>query len=235
MGIDTILADHRSLTAERRRDVMRMRLIRAALYVFATRGRGGVVIADVIKAADVSRGTFYNYYRSTENLLADACHELSAEVVLTAAEATVGIASYDARFAAGVHHVLAMVEPYPVFGHFVGHLGIGLYAPQLDLTTLVRAMLAEGQAAGCFAFSDLSATCDMIEGSMIAAIAHHAPTAQYRRAVVEGLLRMLAVPAARAEDLAALTYPPVVLPAEALLSVAQNDADMIQQQEVDNA
>lgn len=225
MGIDALLADHRTLTAERRRDAMRMRLIKAAIHVFATRGRAGVVIADVIKAASVSRGTFYNYYRTTEDLLADACHELSEEVVISAFEATDHIPDMQAKFAGGLQVMLATADTYPVFARFVGMLGFGPDAPQFDVTKLLRAGLAEGQANGDFSLIDIEASSDVIAGALVFAIARAERGAAYRRAVVSSLLRGVGVPVDRADILSQALPPPVTLPADALLSVAQAHAN----------
>ena len=225
MGIDSLLADHRSLTAERRRDAMRMRLIKAAISVFATHGRAGVVIADVIKVAGVSRGTFYNYYRTTEEILADACHELSEEVVISALEATEGTPDMVTQFAACLHHVLATADAYPVLAHFVGTLGLGPNAPQFQVDKLLSACLAEGHAAGEFDIIDPEASADTIAGATIYAISRAGRGPQYRCAVVSGLLRGVGIPVSRADALSHAIPPPVVLPPDALLSVAQSHAD----------
>lgn len=239
MGIDVILENHRSLTAERRRDAMRMRLINAAISVFATRGRSGVVIADVIKAAKVSRGSFYNYYRTTDDLLADACHELSEEVVLASVEATQDLSDHVLRFAAGVHYVLATADAYPVFGQFAGNMGFGARAPQLDLSVMLRALMTEGREAGVFNIPDLAATCDMIEGTIVRAVARISaegpPADSYHHAIVATVLRGLGVDATRADRVARIDRPVVVLPPEALLAVAQQDADTTITHEVRDA
>ena len=47
---------------------MRLRIIEAALRVFAEKGPDVAVIDDFIHAAGVARGTFYNHFRTTEDL-----------------------------------------------------------------------------------------------------------------------------------------------------------------------
>jgi AcrR family transcriptional regulator len=60
---------------------MRVRLIEAALHVFAEKSADAAVIDDVIKAAGVSRGTFYNYFRTNEELMAAVLHAVGDEIL----------------------------------------------------------------------------------------------------------------------------------------------------------
>jgi AcrR family transcriptional regulator len=60
--------DRRSLRAERKRHERRDAILRAAEKVFSTRGYPDASIADVIDAAQISRGTFYLYFDSKDAL-----------------------------------------------------------------------------------------------------------------------------------------------------------------------
>src|SRR5512132_2006693 len=54
---------------ERRRLETRERIFRAALRLFAQRGFLATKIGDITEAADVGKGTFFNYFPSKEHLL----------------------------------------------------------------------------------------------------------------------------------------------------------------------
>ncbi len=71
--------DHRTRVAAARGARMHHKLVESALLVFAEKGVDASVIEDVIAAADVSRGTFYNYFRTTGELFAAAIQELGNE------------------------------------------------------------------------------------------------------------------------------------------------------------
>lgn len=60
--------NHRTIVGRQRRAKTEDRILRSALQVFAHKGTHAV-IGDFIKAAGVARGTFYNYYRSTDELV----------------------------------------------------------------------------------------------------------------------------------------------------------------------
>ena len=55
---------------ERRRTEIRERLFRAALRLFAERGFMETTVEDITEAADVGKGTFFNYFRTKEHVLA---------------------------------------------------------------------------------------------------------------------------------------------------------------------
>ncbi len=55
---------------ERRRIVTRERIFRAALKLFAQRGFVATTIENITEAADVGKGTFFNYFPSKEHVLA---------------------------------------------------------------------------------------------------------------------------------------------------------------------
>lgn len=55
---------------ERRRSETRERIFRAALKLFAERGVAGATVEDITEAADVGKGTFFNYFRTKEHVLA---------------------------------------------------------------------------------------------------------------------------------------------------------------------
>jgi len=58
---------------ERRRAETRDRIIRAALDLFSERGVIATTVEDITNAADVGKGTFFNYFPSKEDILAHLC------------------------------------------------------------------------------------------------------------------------------------------------------------------
>jgi len=61
----------RSGRRERRKDEVRQRLFRAAVHLFGTRGFNATTVEDITQAADVGKGTFFNYFRTKEMLLSN--------------------------------------------------------------------------------------------------------------------------------------------------------------------
>src|ERR1700746_2069636 len=54
---------------ERRAAETRLRLFRCALQLFAQRGFPNVTVEDITEAADVGKGTFFNYFASKDDVL----------------------------------------------------------------------------------------------------------------------------------------------------------------------
>jgi AcrR family transcriptional regulator len=54
---------------QRRAAETRLRLFRCALQLFAQRGFPNVTVEDITQAADVGKGTFFNYFESKEHVL----------------------------------------------------------------------------------------------------------------------------------------------------------------------
>jgi AcrR family transcriptional regulator len=65
---------------ERHRAEIRDRLFRAALRLFAERGYFATTVSDITEAADVGKGTFFNYYPTKEHVLATYGDERVAAV-----------------------------------------------------------------------------------------------------------------------------------------------------------
>jgi AcrR family transcriptional regulator len=54
---------------ERRAAETRLRLFRCALQLFAERGLSNVTVEDITEAADVGKGTFFNYFETKDHVL----------------------------------------------------------------------------------------------------------------------------------------------------------------------
>jgi AcrR family transcriptional regulator len=54
---------------QRRAAETRLRLFRCALQLFAVRGFPNVTVEDITEAADVGKGTFFNYFESKDHVL----------------------------------------------------------------------------------------------------------------------------------------------------------------------
>src|SRR5215471_14557234 len=54
---------------ERRSAELRDRIFRSALALFGKKGYAGTTVEDITEAADVGKGTFFNYFPSKEHIL----------------------------------------------------------------------------------------------------------------------------------------------------------------------
>jgi AcrR family transcriptional regulator len=75
---------------ERRRAETRERLMRAALHLFAEHGIAGTTVEDITEAADVGKGTFFNYFPTKEHVLLAFGDSRVGKVEAALAEARAG-------------------------------------------------------------------------------------------------------------------------------------------------
>jgi AcrR family transcriptional regulator len=67
------MSDRPAGRRERRRTETRERIVRHALQLFSERGVSATTIEDITDAADIGKGTFFNYFPSKEHILAHIC------------------------------------------------------------------------------------------------------------------------------------------------------------------
>jgi len=112
-------ADHRTRVGRERRARTRQRIIEAALGVIAERGPDAPVIEDFIQAAGVARGTFYNHFETTDELLTATSSWLE-DALIESIESVIGEFDDPVRRAAtGMRLWLHLSRQDPVFCAFV--------------------------------------------------------------------------------------------------------------------
>jgi AcrR family transcriptional regulator len=88
---------------ERRAAETRVRLFRCALKLFANRGLANVTVEDITEAADVGKGTFFNYFASKDHVLG-----VMAEIQLSKIREAVALAQRGNRTTRFVLHELVL-------------------------------------------------------------------------------------------------------------------------------
>lgn len=115
--------DHRVRVGAQRREKTRLRLLQSALAVFTEKGPDAAVIDDFIAAAGVSRGTFYNHFRTTNELLLALATAMSDEVLRIVDPIVLRLDDPVRRFATGTRLYMQMALRYPLWGVFITRVG----------------------------------------------------------------------------------------------------------------
>jgi len=138
---------HRTLMGREQRALTESKIIEAAIHVFAKRGPFEPVIDDFVKAAGVSRGTFYNYFSTTHELLEAAIDTLSNEFMAAILPIVAPIPNPVIRYSIAARLYYRKAELDPVFAGFVSTL---IHMPPLaseyarrDLEEAVKLKLAK--------------------------------------------------------------------------------------------
>ena len=106
----------RAANAEHRRAKTRLRLIEAAMAVIADKGPGQASVEDFVAAAGVSRGTFYNYFPTIDELLATLNLHMSEGFDRQLTAATEGLRDPALVLAVIVHETFRIVSADPQRG-----------------------------------------------------------------------------------------------------------------------
>ena len=186
----------------RKKERTRRQLVAAGLRVLAEKGQG-LTVSDVVAEAEVSNGTFYNYFADRDELL-EALAEHSA-LSLAAAAAEERIEDPARRFAAGTMRVLHHASEDETWARVMLRLA-SRPGSGIDLSRYLREDLAEGFDRGRFDVGPEDAVLDQVTGLVMMTIRRiaegHAAPDTPERAVQRGL-RALGVEGEEAARLAA--------------------------------
>ncbi len=182
----------------------RQHLLDAALRVLAERGEG-FTVSDVVVRAEVSPGTFYNYFVDREELV-DALVPHVVESFAARSADTVDEVDPAARFALITARALGNALHRPD----VMRVALRLEAVQRALLvagplSYLRQDLVAGHSLGRFADPPDDGTLDVIVGAILFAarrILDGETGPDYRRSVITQLLRGLGLGPVEAADLA---------------------------------
>jgi AcrR family transcriptional regulator len=196
-------SDFRSRVAREKRTRMRARLLDATLDLYGRPGRPGpAVIDEIVRQAGVSRGTFYKYFMSVEEVVGELGRAMADEMIRSMAVVTDGLADPAERVAACPLMPLARAAMQPRWAAFTGQVDyIAFLAPPGGSGTIVAGELARARDAGVLDFASLDAAMDLIVGAVAEGtrrLARNAGGADYARELSRMILTGLGMGPARA-------------------------------------
>nr|WP_244960419.1 TetR/AcrR family transcriptional regulator [Eoetvoesiella caeni] len=160
------MEDHRTRAGLARREKTRALLMKSALAVFAEKGPDLPVIEDFIAAAGVARGTFYNYFRTTGELLAALTGAMSDEVLAVVDAEVLKFDDPAVRICTGTRLYVGMACRYPIWGMFLARIGSRHAVRGKLLDTYLTRDIETGVQAKRFAVPNAVVVRDIILGSI---------------------------------------------------------------------
>jgi AcrR family transcriptional regulator len=155
-------ASHRSRIGEARRARTKARILAAAVRVFTTKGRYGLVIDDFIEAAGISRGTFYNYFPSVDALFEAASRSLEDDLMVSIETELAALTDPVDRLATGVRLWMKKAATDREWCAFVAQND----RRGENVEQSVLRDLADGREAGAFRFASIEAARDLLVGTL---------------------------------------------------------------------
>lgn len=201
--------DHRIRVGRARSARTDGRILAAALKVFAEKGPDAPVVDDFVRAAGISRGTFYNHYQSVEQLL-EATSIWTIDAAVRAIDRSLHAVQGPAlRFGTGVRLFLAAAEANPVWCLFIARVW------KLGPLEVPRRDLRDGLKRGEFHVPTLEVAMDVVLGGLREALfrigSEQAPRG-YRDRVVETCLQALGASPELVARVLAQELPPLEQP-----------------------
>ena len=195
----------------RKREKTRARLLEAAKQVMAGKGIEGTTIAEIAAAADVAPGTFYNYYRTREEILNAVAQSLVEEFRRLMAAIQRNVDDPAERIAIAIRLFLERVKEDHLWGWFMAR-----YAPSLPILRdqtreIIRErIIADGLRRRRFRLPSTRAVGDLIAGTSVTAlrsILEGRASIAIAGEVAELVLRGLGVPLDEAHEIASRPIP----------------------------
>lgn len=135
---------------DRRRARTRAALLQAGEALFAARSVDAVSIDDIVLAADVAKGSFYNHFPDKEALARDVAGLVRAEAEAEVDEANAGVVDPAVRMARAQAVFIRFGVERPDRARAMMRLFGGAVLPEAPLNRGVRADVEAGLAAGRF-------------------------------------------------------------------------------------
>ena len=161
--------DHRVRVARAKREKMRAHLLTTVKEIYhGERGGKPVVIDDVIRHAEVSRGTFYQYFTSLEEAVAECGAILTVEMTEAIFDVYNAVTDPVERVATGFQTFLLRSLMDQNWGAFLTHIGV-LAGDNLMIQN-IRADIEQGVDSGDFDVPSIDVAVDLLVGAKIEAV-----------------------------------------------------------------
>jgi len=199
---------HRTAIGQAQREKTRAWIIQTAISVFAEHGPDAPVIDDFAKAAGVSRGTFYNYFETTRELLDATVETLSNEVIAAIVPAVQGLPDPVMRLATAARMYYRKATHDPLLRAFLGSVSsVGTLAMEHARDDLQQAI-----GAGLLKVQDIELAQAIAVGVMVFALKTKAAQTgdeEHGAEVVRAILAGLGVTPGRIERALRVELPPM--------------------------
>jgi len=210
---DATLADTpRPSRLDRRKARTRQALVDAAVQLIAEGRADRASIQEITEAADIGFGSFYNHFDSKDKLFATASAEVMERWGQLIDRACAGIADPAEVFATSFRISGRLGWTHPDMARFLTGTGLNVLDAPTGLAPRALRDIKAGQVAGRFTVPDAEIALSAVAGGLLGIFR------QLQRQpedidepivdqLAEAILRMLGIPAAEAERLAATPLP----------------------------
>ena len=157
------VADHRVALAQRKREQMRRRILEATMQVFARVNDDAPVIEDVVREADIARGTFYKHFSSLDQALVAAGSAANDRMIADILPLYDCLKEPWQRSSVGFRVYMVRALQDPKWALFVSRMDA--WSHESLITRYMQDDFRRGQALGQFELDDVAAAVDFFKGA----------------------------------------------------------------------
>lgn len=206
---------------ERKAEQTRRRILEAAQKQMALGGPESITIQVVTEGADIGQGTFYNYFKSRDELVDAVIVDVVENLGRRLDAMTHGMKDAAEIYSFSLRHLMHTAVSDPVWGWFMVRLGIAQDGLLDALGPRASRDIQIGIDSGRFDIDDVKLASAMTFGSLLAVMHDYLDTDRKEdpsSAYAESLLRMVGIAPAEAKEIAHRPLPVLPeLPASELL------------------
>lgn len=187
-------------------------LLDAAVRVFARKGAGAAAIHEIAAEAGVANGTFYNYFRTRDELVEAASIRLAEMLDADIAVSRSAVDDFAERVAIGCRRFVEKAERDPTWAAAL--LRVWASSPVLKMQTAAGLLvdLRSGRRRGRLRFENEQAAVDLVQGTVVSGIRTvldgHAD-ARHGALIAALVLRGLGIAADEADEIAGRPLPTI--------------------------
>lgn len=160
----------RAQIGEEKRARTRAKVLDAAFNLIGREKGRFTVVEEVCQQAQISRGTFYNYFDGVEELFDALYHELSHEFNNAVLEEATSMESDIERLSAAVRRYLERAMTDKAWGWAMVNISLSGYIFGFETYKHAEGTIKDGKESGVFTVSDLNLGRDMLLGTVFAAM-----------------------------------------------------------------
>jgi AcrR family transcriptional regulator len=196
----------------RRKARTRAKLLAAARGLFAAKGAEATTIAEIADEADIGVGSFYNHFRTKEEVLAALLEEALTEQLRLLQLRQQQVEDPAERVAIAHRHLVGAAREDPDWGWLLVRLEMSHHVSESVLREAALRDLQEGRAAGRFVVGEPGVALLASGGALIGviqAVLRGEVGEGAEVAHAEGILRSFGVPIDEAAKIASRPLPPL--------------------------
>lgn len=162
--------NHRTRVAAQRREDMHLHLLVSGLLLASIKPIHEIEIEDVIKQAQVSRGSFYNYFQSLQALYDELARKLMPELFSEIEILVPRHSDTVERLASTIRLLIRLLVKYPVLGSFVTKIQWPQKNQNWELFQAITRDISRGIDEGEFTKMPASIGANIAIGSIIGGV-----------------------------------------------------------------